>query len=240
MFCKLSPDGSRFVEVAKALEEAGADGVTMFANNSILRIDVETGLPVNYGPCAGTGPWAKGQAMRWSSMVANETKLAVMGGRGATDWKDVVEFLMAGSSAVQMCSPIMMRGLRSVSEILDKLSYYMERHHYESVAEFQGKALKSIYSNQEMIDQVKALYAKINYDKCIGCGRCAEVCCYDAMTVFRKAVVKKDNCVGCSLCKNICPTNAIDMGERDNDLEYLRALSSAHPELAPEGVWDKE
>lgn len=240
MFCKLSPDGSRFVEVAQALEAAGADGVTMFANNNILRIDVETGLPVNYGPSAGTGPWAKGHSLRWTSMVAKATNLPVMGGRGATNWKDVVEFLMAGSAAVQLCSPIMIQGLKSVKEILNQLSFYMERHHYESIADFQGKALQHIYSNQDLVDKVKALYAQINYDKCIGCGRCAEVCFYDAMKYYRKAVVKKEHCAGCSLCKNVCPVNAIDMKERDNDLEYLRALSSAHPELAPEGVWDKE
>lgn len=239
MFCKLSPDGSRFVDVAKDLEAAGADGVTMFANNNILRVDVETGLPINYGPSAGTGPWAKGQSLRWASMVAKETKLAVMGGRGATDWRDVVEFLMAGSAAVQLCSPIMIQGLKSVNNILNDLSFYMERHQYDSVAEFQGKALKNIYTNQEMIDKVTALYAKIDYNKCLGCGRCAEVCFYDAMKFYKKAVVKSENCAGCSLCKNVCPAGAINMEKRDNDIDYLRALSSAHPELAPEGVWEK-
>ena len=241
VFCKISPDGTNFVEIAQELENAGADGVTMFANNNILRIDVETGKPVNYGPCAGTGPWARGHTMRWCAMVAKGTKdLAVMGGRGATDWRGVAEFLLGGSHAVQLSHSVMMRGLDFVQEILDDLERYMTRHHYNTIADFQGKALKDIYSNQDMIDKVKALYAKVNYDKCIGCGRCSHVCFYDAMKFVKKAVITTKNCVGCTLCSNVCPVGAIDMLERDNDIEYLRALSSAHPELAPDGVWDTD
>lgn len=239
IFCKLNPDGTKFVEVAKELEKAGADGVTMFANNNILRVDVETGLPVNYGPCAGSGPWARGFSLRWCAMVAKETRtLAVMGGRGATDWRGVVEFLLCGSGAVQLSHSVMIRGLGSVREILADLETYMARHSYTSIGDFQGKSLPKIYSNQEMVDEVKALYAKIDYGKCIGCGRCSQVCFYDAMQFFKKAVVQTKNCAGCTLCKNVCPVGAISMAERDNDIDYLRALSSAHPELAPDGVWD--
>lgn len=239
IFCKLSPDGSNFVEIAQELEKAGADGVTMFANNNILRIDVETGKPINYGPCAGSGPWALGHSLRWCAMVAKGTNdLAVMGGRGATDWRGAVEFLLGGSNAIQLSHSIMIRGLGYVKEILAGIETYMKRHGYETIADFQGKSLNEIYTNQEMMDKVKALYAKVNYDKCIGCGRCSQVCFYDAMKFYKKAVVKAENCAGCTLCKNVCPVNAIDMIERDNDIDYLRALSSAHPELAPDGVWD--
>jgi ferredoxin len=133
----------------------------------------------------------------------------------------------------------MMRGLGSVKEILADMESYMKRHRYETIADFQGKSLKEIYSNQDMIDNVKALYAKVNYDKCIGCGRCSHVCFYDGMSFVKKAVITTKNCVAVRFAR----MSALLMhrhAERDNDIEYLRALTSAHPELAPDGVWDTD
>jgi Fe-S-cluster-containing hydrogenase component 2 len=60
------------------------------------------------------------------------------------------------------------------------------------------------------------------------------------MTFHRKAMVKKENCSGCSLCSQVCPDHAIEMHERDNDLEHFQAMTAAHPELAPKDFFDME
>lgn len=234
LFVKLSPDGGNFVKLAKVFEEAGADGLTMFANNKIMRVDIETCKPIAYGPAPGTGPWLKAFSMRWVAEVASQTKLAVMGNRGVSTWQDAIEFLMAGAAAVQYCTPIMLRGLGYVKELLNGIEGFMERRKYNSIADFQGVALKQIYSNQDLMDKVKSLYAEVDHHKCIGCKRCLDVCWYDGIKVAKKAVIKKSNCAGCSLCSQVCPVNAIEMHERDNDLEHFQAMASAHPDLAPE------
>jgi dihydroorotate dehydrogenase (fumarate) len=231
MFVKLSPDGSNFVEMAKMLEEAGVTGVTMFANNKIMRVDIETGKPIVYGPAPGTGPGLKGLSIRWAAEVSSQTNLAVMGNRGASTWQDAVEFLMAGASAVQYCTPIMIRGLGYVKELLQGIEGYMQRRGYKSISEFQGMAMKQIYSNRDLVDKVKALYAQIDHNKCMGCKRCGQVCWYDAIKIYKKAIINKDHCAGCSLCSQVCPVNAISMHERDNDLAHFKAMASAHPEL---------
>jgi dihydroorotate dehydrogenase (fumarate) len=240
IFVKLSPDGGDFGKMAKAFEEAGADGITMFANNKTLRIDIETGRPVLYGPTAGTGPWIKASSQRWVAEIAASTNMAIMGGRGAATWKDAVEFLMAGATAVQYCSPLMIRGVNYVKELISGVESYMERRQYNSIADFQGIALKHMFSNQDLIDKVKALYAEVNLHKCVGCRRCLDVCCYDAVNVHRKAIIKKSNCAGCSLCSQVCPVNAIDMHERDNDIEHFQAMFSAHPDLAPKDYFKQD
>lgn len=234
MFVKMSPDGSNFEHVAKIFEEAGAAGVTMFANNKVLRVDIETGKPVTYGPAPGTGPGVKALSLRWVAEVSSKCDFGVMGNRGASTWQDAIEFLMAGASAVQYCTPIMIRGLVYVKELLDGIEGFMERRGYNSISEFQGMAMRQMYNNQELVDKVKPLFATVNYDKCMGCKRCSQVCWYDAIKVTKKAVIKKQNCAGCSLCSQVCPVNAIEMSERDNDLEHFQAMASAHPELVPD------
>ena len=238
MFVKMSPDGAEFNKVAKKLEAAGAAGVTMFANNKTLRIDIETGDPIIYGPGPGTGTGMKPLSLRWVSEVAAETQFAVMGGRGAVTWEDCIEFMMAGADAVQYCSPIMLRGLKYVREMLNHIDEWLTRRGYASIDEIKDMGMNRIYTNQDLVDKVKPLYATVDYSKCMGCRRCWHSCWYDAIKVAKKAVIAKDKCAGCSLCSQLCPVNAIEMHERDNDEEHFRAMASAHPNLAPKGFFD--
>ena len=239
VFVKVSPDGSAFVRVARAMQEAGANGITMFANNKLLRIDVEEGKPILYGPTAATHPGMMADSLRWVAEVARAVDLPIMGGRGANTWRDVVEFLMAGATAVQLVQAVMLRGLGHVREVLDGLQRFMERRQYAGVAEIQGKALKHIYSNADLVEKVKPLYADFNLRQCTGCRRCVEACWYDAIKFYRKAVPVKENCAGCSLCSQVCPAGVITMRERESDLEHFRALASAHRDLAPADItWD--
>jgi dihydroorotate dehydrogenase/ferredoxin len=234
LFVKISPDGSDFEKLAMMFEAAGADGVTMFANNKVMRVDIETGKPVVYGPAPGTGPGVKALALRWTAEVASHCELAVLGNRGLSDWKDAIEFLMAGASAVQYCTPIMIRGLGYVRELLAGIEGFMARRGYGSIADFKGMAMRQMYSNVDLVEEVKALFAEVDYSKCTGCARCAQVCWYDAIKLAKKAVIAKGHCAGCSLCSQVCPVRAISMHERENDIEHFRALASAHPDLAPE------
>lgn len=239
MFVKMSPDGADFVGVAQMMEEAGAAGVTMFANNKTMRVDIETGRPVIYGPGPGTGSGMKPISMRWVTEVASACNCAVMAGRGAVTWDDCVEFLMAGADAVQYCSPIIIRGLRCVPEMIRDLNAWLDRRGYRAVEEIKDMARKQIYTNQELVDKVKPLYASVDYTKCMGCRRCWHSCWYDAITVAKKAVIHKEKCAGCSLCSQVCPVGAIYMTERPDDTEHFRAMASSRPDLAPKGFFRK-
>ncbi len=235
LFPKISPASSNFAAVAMMFEEAGADGLSLFANEQLLRIDIETGKPVNYGPCAGTSPIFKAHTMKWVSQVAQRTDLPILGGRGASAWSDVIEFLMAGADGVEMCTPVMLRGFGYVEEVLRNVNEFLDRKRIASLEEIKGSALKHIYSNLEMIEKVKALHAEIDMDGCIGCHRCSEVCVYSAVKVLpKKAAIMKEKCAGCSLCSQVCPVSVIKMHERDSDQEHFQALAWEHKELMPE------
>jgi dihydroorotate dehydrogenase/NAD-dependent dihydropyrimidine dehydrogenase PreA subunit len=238
LFVKVNPDGSEFVEMAKLFEKAGADGVTMFANNKMLRVNIETGLPEIYGPGPGTASAFKAMAMRFTAEVKQSCgKLAVMGGRGAITWQDCIEFVMSGADAVQYCSPVMIRGLDYVGKLVEGLENYFVRKRFKTIEEIKGMAMRNIYTNLQLAKDVKSLYAKVDPSRCVGCGRCKKCCWYDAISVGSCAGIAKKRCAGCSLCSQVCSTGAITMYERENDREHFEAMVSAHPDLVSEDYY---
>jgi ferredoxin len=159
--------------------------------------------------------------------------IGVMAGRGVRAWQDVVELLMAGASAVEICAPTLVYGPGFCAEILSGLSEFIDRKKYASIDDLRGTALKKVLKPSEMREKVTPLVAKVEGVKCIGCGRCEEVCAYEAANVFYKgghgvAKITEGKCVGCSLCYQICPGEAIVLKER-SDQEYINALMSRHP-----------
>jgi dihydroorotate dehydrogenase/NAD-dependent dihydropyrimidine dehydrogenase PreA subunit len=232
LFPKLGPDSTHFVEMVKMFKEAGADGVSLFANDRVLRIDIETGTPVNYGPCGGTSNHFKAHTMKWVSEITQALDFPVLGGRGVNGYEDAVEYLMAGASGVEVCAAAIIHGLKHIKVILNGIENFMERKGYRSIDEVRGRAVKHIYSHRQMIEDVQPLFAEVDLKKCFGCGRCPEVCVYDAIDMLPKKVrMIKEKCAGCSLCSQVCPVSAISMRERDNDLDHFRALAWEHKEL---------
>jgi Na+-translocating ferredoxin:NAD+ oxidoreductase RNF subunit RnfB len=142
---------------------------------------------------------------------------------------------MAGASGVEICAAAIFQGLKHIKVILKGIETFMERKGYKSIDEIQGRSLKQIYSAQQMMEDVKALYAEVDLKKCIGCRRCPEVCAYDAIEILPKKVKTiNEKCVGCSICSQVCPVSAIEMKERENDLDHFRALAWEHKDLMPE------
>jgi dihydroorotate dehydrogenase/NAD-dependent dihydropyrimidine dehydrogenase PreA subunit len=235
LFAKLGPGGGNALQIAQIFKQAGADGISLFANDRMLRIDIETGLPVNHGPCATTSSHMIGATMRWTSEIVQLTKLPVLAGRGVTQWEDVIEMLMAGAAGVEMLAATIVHGLKYVRPLLTELEAFMERKRYKSVDEIYGRALKHILNNRQLIEDTRPLYAEIDLKKCIGCRRCKDVCLYDAIEELpKKNRTIKERCAGCTLCSQVCPVYAINIEERDNDEDHFRALAWEHQELMPE------
>ena len=147
----------------------------------------------------------------------------------------MIEFLMAGASGVEMCSTAIVHGLRHAQTVLADVAAFLDRRGYKSIDEVRGIALKHILSSRQIIDETKALVAKIDMKKCIGCRRCLDVCCYDAIQALpKKAKIVREQCAGCTLCTQVCPVAAIDVEERENDRDHFRALAWEHKDLVPE------
>jgi dihydropyrimidine dehydrogenase (NAD+) subunit PreA len=99
------------------------------------------------------------------------------------------------------------------------LEDYLETRGFDSIAQLVGKSLTSIVDPAEH-HQTMHVIAKVDPDKCIGCGLC-HVVCYDGANqamrfndLTRKAEVDEERCVGCLLCRHVCPVwDCIGTGE---------------------------
>lgn len=105
VFIKLSPNVTDIVSIAKACEEAGADGLTLINTLLGMRININTGSPVIANRMGGfSGPAVFPIAVRMVYQVSQAVKIPVIGCGGVSNAEEVVEMMMAGASAVQIGS----------------------------------------------------------------------------------------------------------------------------------------
>lgn len=101
VYVKLSPNVTDIVAIAKAVEKAGADGLSMINTLTGMRIDINTGRPIIANETGGlSGPAIKPIAIRMIREVRKQTELPIIGMGGITSVEDVIEFLLAGADAV--------------------------------------------------------------------------------------------------------------------------------------------
>ncbi len=103
VYVKLTPNVTNIVEIAKAVEKAGADGLVMINTLLGMRIDLRTGKPVLANKTGGlSGPAIKPVAIRCVYQTAEAVNIPIIGVGGISSAEDVLEFLLAGASAVEV------------------------------------------------------------------------------------------------------------------------------------------
>ncbi len=144
VFVKLTPNVTDIIEIAQHAEDAGADALTMI--NSLgpgMRIDVDTGIPILKNTFGGlSGPAIKPIAIRCVFDVFEKVEIPLIGVGGIRDYKDVLEFLYAGATCVQIGTSVMYDGMDIFGNITNGLERFMDEMGYGSVNEMIGIAHK--------------------------------------------------------------------------------------------------
>lgn len=139
---KLTPNVTDLVEIAEASQKAGCDALTLI--NSVgpgMRIDIETAQPILHNKFGGlSGPAIKPIALRCVWDVFGAVNVPIIGVGGIRDYKDVVEFLFAGASCVQIGTAVYYEGMDIFKNICHGLEKYMASKDCSNVAEIVGKA----------------------------------------------------------------------------------------------------
>jgi dihydroorotate dehydrogenase (NAD+) catalytic subunit len=136
---KLSPNVTDITEIAKAAEKAGADALTVINTVRAIAIDVETQMPILSNVRGGlSGPAIKPIALRCVYDVFEAVKIPIFGCGGITDWRDTVEFFLAGASAVQVGTAIAMEAPDVFQSINRGVTNYLKTKGYGSVKEIVG------------------------------------------------------------------------------------------------------
>ena len=127
VYMKLSPNVTDIVSIAKACEEAGADGLTLINTLLGMRIDAKTRKPVIANTMGGfSGPAIFPVALRMVYQVAKACRIPVMGCGGVATARDVIEMMMAGATAVQT-GAINLRNPYASKEIIEALPAEMAK-----------------------------------------------------------------------------------------------------------------
>jgi len=139
VFTKLTPNTAHLKELARTVEWAGGDGIVAVNTLRAMAIDVETGRPVLGNKIGGlSGPALKPVALRCVYEIAQTVKIPIIGCGGVTNWRDAIEFLLAGASAVQIGSAIAYRELTVFNEVVCGVKEYLKRKGYGEVGEIVG------------------------------------------------------------------------------------------------------
>lgn len=136
---KLSPNVTDITELAKAAENAGANALTVINTVRAMAIDSETQMPVLSNVRGGlSGPAIKPIALRCVFDVFEAVKVPIIGCGGISDWRDAVEFFLAGASAIQIGSAVALEEPDVFYAINRGLTNYLKRKEYRSVKEIVG------------------------------------------------------------------------------------------------------
>ena len=135
---KLTPNVTDIVSVAKACEEAGADGVSLINTLLGMRIDLKTRKPILANTMGGfSGPAVFPVALRMVWQVAHAVKIPVVGMGGVSSAEDVLEMLMAGASAVEVGAANLVDPW-ACKKIIETLPAVMDRLGIQSLQEITG------------------------------------------------------------------------------------------------------
>lgn len=141
LWAKLSPNTGETSEVALAAEDAGADALVVSNTLLSMSIDIHTRKPKLGNLMGGlSGPSLKPIALRMAYQCAKSVKIPVIGCGGISTVEDVIEYLIAGASAVQVGTATFINPT-SMLTILSDLERYMIQHGIGSVAEIVGSVI---------------------------------------------------------------------------------------------------
>lgn len=139
VFVKLTPNVADVTRVAKAASEAGVDAITAINTVRAMTIDIETTRPVLSNRIGGlSGPAMKPIAVRCIYEISREVSVPVIGCGGIVTWRDAVEFMLAGASAVQVGTAVAFKGLEVFKSITRGIGAYLEEKRLGSVREIVG------------------------------------------------------------------------------------------------------
>ena len=135
---KLSPNVTDIVSIAKACEEAGADGISLINTMLGMRIDLKTRKPVIANTMGGfSGPAVFPVAVRMVYQVSNAVNIPVMGIGGVSSAENVIEMMLAGATAVQVGAYNLVNPY-ACRDIVNDLPKVMEKYNIASLKDIIG------------------------------------------------------------------------------------------------------
>ena len=159
LFVKLTPEGGRIAQVAKALYSAGADAVGGAANRlGIPPIDLDDPgkavyhLQKEISISCHSGPWLKPLALRdtYEIRKVNGPEPKIMATGGISNYRDAAEMFMCGADLIGICSETLISGFGFIKGLISDLQNYMDEHGYKSTREMRDVIVPLVKTAPEL------------------------------------------------------------------------------------------
>ncbi|MFH1573927.1 MAG: dihydroorotate dehydrogenase-like protein [Acidobacteriota bacterium] len=158
---KLGPYFSNMANMARQLDEAGADGLVLSNRFYQPDIDLET-LEVRPNVLLST-PQAMRLPLRWVAILFGRIKANLAATSGIHNHQDVIKMLMAGADVTMMCSALFRHGVEYIREIETRMCEWMEEHDYQSVQQMQGSMSQKYCSDPAAFERAQYMRAVLSY-----------------------------------------------------------------------------
>jgi len=142
LFVKLNPNVTDITKIGLAAENGGADAVVEINTLEAMVIDVNVKIPIlSHGSGGLSGKAIHPIAIKKVFDLYEELKIPIIGCGGVSNWKDVIEFIVAGASAVQIGTALY-KGVNILTEINKDLKNYLKKNGHNNISELIGEAHK--------------------------------------------------------------------------------------------------
>ncbi|MEG1930287.1 MAG: 4Fe-4S binding protein [Anaerovorax sp.] len=209
---KLSQNATNISKVAKSVKSAGGCGVSAINTiRCILGIDVETMQPMltTYGGYSGAPIKPIGLAS--VATIAQTVDIPVCGIGGICNYKNALEYMMVGASAVQVGTAVMIEGFDIMTKMIQELDEWCEERHIINISQIRGKALDHLKSWEEI--KMEPVVCAVDTPHCErDCIACRKACIYYAIEKEDGEIhIDRERCTGCGLCTFVCPDKKLTL-----------------------------
>lgn len=141
VFVKLSPNVTDIAGIAVSAERGGADAITAVNTLKAMAIDADFRCPILMNVTGGlSGPAIKSVALRCVWEIAEVVKIPIIGCGGVTNWRDAIEYMLAGASAVEIGTGVMYEGFEVYGKVNEGIEKYLMENDFAAVKEVVGLA----------------------------------------------------------------------------------------------------
>lgn len=219
---KLAVEGTDVLTSMRIAQSAGADAVGPTARWKAFYMDLDW-RRTQPRPGAGYGGTQATPLVCYAVAEGRNNGITVpmYAGGGVFSFDQAARMIMAGSDCVQLGALACSGGTMACKKLIRDLEKWMDEAGYPDMDSLRGDAL-TLFNMPDTFAKARQntlgdayQNTQVIADKCVGCGRCQDVCWHEGIELRDRKAFKTDKCIGCGYCFQVCPTQALHVDAGD-------------------------